>query len=274
MTTISRAAFNTLLPPGSLWVLEDEEGFDLLLEGIADNFEVVKAELDKLALIRTPLLTDLLDDLEKEYGLSKNNALTELERRNALLAAKTARKSTGTEDFLEDALQLAGFDVQVHVNNPPVDPALFVAEEMFLYVCGGVDVVCGRVESPGPPNPLDIVAGAGLGELLVNGDAIIRLDIFTIVSGSPVASCGNANNVCGATSGSNTFELTYPLPTDPGYWGLVFFVGGDATRDAITGELQTIDFVEIPLERRSEFKRLILKYKPIHSWAGLMVRFT
>lgn len=277
--TISRALINDLLPPGSLWEVEDDEGLDQFLEGIGDSYETLKAAIDKVALVRNPILTDILDDLEKEFGVTKNDSLTEAVRRIALDAIKTERKNEGTDDSLEAVLQKSGFntalqDVQVHINSPLVDPALFVAEEAFLYVCGGVDVVCGRVVDPGPPNPLDIVSGAGLGELLVNGDIIIRLATFSIVSGSANAICGNAGAICGANSGAAAFDVIYTIPTDPGYWGLIFFVGGDATRDPITGALTAINFLEVPMEREAEFKRLILKYKPIHSWAGLVVRFT
>lgn len=274
MTTISRALLNDLLPPGSLWIPQDGEGFDLLLEGIAQSFEDIKIEVDKVGLVRFPLLTDVLSDLEKEFGIVPAAGLSESDRRASLLATKTARKSNGSADFIQQKLNEAGFDVQVHVNNPVVDPALFVEEQTFIYVCGGVGVICGRVVSPGPPNPLDVISGAGKGELLVNGDLIFRFSEILVVSGSPSAICGAASSICGSTLGPTENDVVYEIPTDPGYWGLIWFVGGDATRDPITGALTNIDYATIPSSRKNEFKRLILKYKPIHSWAGLVIRFT
>jgi hypothetical protein len=38
--------------------------------------------------------------------------------------------------------------------------------------------------------------------------------------------------------------------------------------------LATIANAQIPAERENDFKRLILKYKPIHSWAGLLINYT
>ena len=53
--------------------------------------------------------------------------------------------------------------------------------------------------------------------------------------------------------------------------GLVFFVGGDATRDAQSGELTQIEFADVPEARREELRRIIVKYKPIHSWGALLI---
>ncbi len=64
--TVSRQTFDALMPPGPLWVPEDGEGLDQLIEGIADNSEDIADFLAQLANIRNPALTTLLSDLEKE----------------------------------------------------------------------------------------------------------------------------------------------------------------------------------------------------------------
>jgi hypothetical protein len=56
--------------------------------------------------------------------------------------------------------------------------------------------------------------------------------------------------------------------------GLVFFVGGDAERDAVSGELTSVDFADVSTARREELRRLIIKTKPLHSWGGLLVNYT
>ena len=271
--SISRATLNELLPPGQFWIYQDQASFEQLLQGIGTNFERVKSQIDDLAFIRAPLLTTILEDLEKEFGIRAATGLTEDERRQSLLATKTARKSDGSASFMEQKLQEAGFDVQVHINNPPVDPDIFVAPTAaaFAYVCGGVGVVCGR-EDIG--NNLDIISGSGKGFLLVNGDPLqLVFSSFLTICGNAASVCGNPNSICGSETGESHVDVEYLIPTDSGYWGLIFFVGGDATRDPITDELTSIDFAQIPASRVAEFKRLILKYKPMHSWAGLVIRF-
>lgn len=51
-----------------------------------------------------------------------------------------------------------------------------------------------------------------------------------------------------------------------GLWSYVFFIGGDAVR-ADNGALLTIAPVVISDELKSQFRELVLKYKPVHSWA-------
>ena len=54
----------------------------------------------------------------------------------------------------------------------------------------------------------------------------------------------------------------------------VFFCGGDDTRDAVSGKLLSIQAATVPAERENELKRLILKYKPMHTWCGLIINYT
>jgi hypothetical protein len=55
------------------------------------------------------------------------------------------------------------------------------------------------------------------------------------------------------------------------WWSMIFFVGGKITRDPISGQIDSIEFVNIPIQNRKTLHQLILKYKPLHSWALLAV---
>jgi|GEM_PF-1840456 len=125
MSDVTRKMINGFLPPGSIWVAEEDEGFDQLLEGIADNAEDVRAFLSLLSEIRRPSTTpvELLADLEEEFGIVTNENLTEQQRRDQIAAIKFSKGGNGSKDYLEDLLQAAGYDVYVHENSPPVDPA-------------------------------------------------------------------------------------------------------------------------------------------------------
>ena len=70
--------------------------------------------------------------------------------------------------------------------------------------------------------------------------------------------------------GEKLQEVTYDIPTDAGYWRNFFIVSGEVLTDAF-GVPTTYKFLSIPMSRRLEFRRLILKLKPVHAWGVLMV---
>jgi len=112
------------------------------------------------------------------------------------------------------------------------------------------------------------------GELLVNGDLFVMLPSYINLAGEPDVCC-DATIQCGdfETYGENLIEITYQIPTDPGYWRNFFIVSGEVMTDE-TGTPTTYRFLSIPRSRRLEFRRLILKLKPLHAWGVLMVTWT
>lgn len=196
----------SMLPQGSLWDLDEDGDLYKTLEGMGDNHTPVYDYTKQLAFIREPSNTPILSDLEKEYGLLLNTALTEQERRDYLHGVVYAPRSTGTWEYLQTQLQAAGFNVQVHVNSPAVDPTLFYG-------------------------------GAG-GEMVTNNIFYDRSVLDAL--------------------------------KDPNLWGYLFFVGGDAVRNA-DGSLAAIVPVIIPDNLKVLFRELILKYKPLHSWGVAVI---
>lgn len=75
------------------------------------------------------------------------------------------------------------------------------------------------------------------------------------------------------TYGEDLEPITYSIPTDPGYWPLFFIVSGEVLTDG-AGIPTTYKFLSIPRNRRLEFRRLILKFKPLHAWGVLMITWT
>lgn len=229
---LSRAVIDALLPSGSLWAVEEGEGLDQLLNGIAECIDPVRADMNSLARIRNPLYTTLLADLEREYGVIPRAGSDESTRCANLAAVKASGNGDGSLDYLQSVLNSAGFSVQVHANNPPVDPGFFILYQPSA-ICGGDTAICGAS-----------AMGAQRGELLVNG---------------PVY--------------DDQALLSYQVPATAGYWPLFFFVGGDAVRNG-SGELTSIADADVPVERRGELRNLILRCKPMHSWAGLRIQYT
>ena len=267
LSNLSRACISALMPPGAIW--EPIDGFDNLLDGVSLNTEVVRAVLAQLAYIRDPLRTSLLSDLEKEYGVIHEQGATEQERRERLLAAVTKRDSDGTAEFMEEALQAAGFDVLVHINNPPQDPGLLAVTD-FITVTGNAESTTGTV---GAFTGHTFTSGSIDGELVVNCGVVYHPPTLSCVSGNTFATTGSSPSKTGALHIGPAELVEYEIPADPGYWGLFFFVGGVATRDPVTGIITNIEPADVPISRREELKRLILKYKPMYSWCVLVVNW-
>lgn len=262
----SRAVINALLPLGSAWAPATGDDYDLLLDGIGDNADAIHDAMDALRYLRDPSRTPILSDLEKEYAVIPVAASTEAERRQRLAATMFMRGVISTYERLQAALDAAGFDVLVHINSPAVDPATFLLEA-FDMMCGdllpgGNDAQCGEPEA--------MCARVG-GELLVNGEFFEQSPNYTVLCGEADAQCGEDFAFAGQYDSINLLLIEYEVPTVAGYWPLIFFVGGAATRDPVTDEITDIEIAPVPIERRLEFRRIILKLKPMFSWAGLIV---
>lgn len=266
---LSRDTLNALLPEGFTWTPAPDGDYDHLLEGVAENTESIRLVLDQLRYIRDPYKTPVLSDLEADYGILAKSTTTEAVRRRTLAATMFRRNTNPTYELLEEKLQSSGFDVFVHANDPAVDPDTFL-DESFNMTCGdilpgGNDAQCGEPEA--------ICARVG-GELLVNGEFYIQQPNYTIQCDESLAQCGEPDALAGQYDSINLFLVEYDVPTDSGYWPLIFFVGGEATRDPVTGAITSIDIAPVPTDRRTEFRTIILRYKPLVTWAALIVVYS
>jgi hypothetical protein len=253
---------STLLPDGEIWRVAEGRGFDKLLDGMGENEDRSRQFLEDLANIRDPLRTPILSDLEKEYGIKTNENISEADRRAQLSGIIYARAANGSRDFLQDKLQQAGFPLYVYDNAPAVDPGSLIYGLSQMY-CGDTLAQCGE--------PLAQCAQFS-GELLVNGNIFDYKIDYTMQCGELLAQCGEASATAGEYSGVSFTPIQYEIPSNPQYWSFIFFVGGAVTRGG-SGEIISIDFVNIPIQNRNIMYQLILKYKPIHSWAALAVNW-
>jgi len=262
--SIERRMIDALWPDqkGSAWYPAEGDGMDLFLQAKAENLESVKTFISSLADIRNPLKTTFLADLEKEYGFPINSlVLSEATRRQRLAGLVFQGKTTGSPDDLQRALDDSGFDLQVHVNSPAVDPDAFL-DEFFVATCGTATACCGNE---------DAYCSTIGGEWVVTGDVINQIPGYLAACDIPEAVCGNAQAVCGYFEGYIQIPIEYETPPS-NKWPFVFFVGGDATRDG-SGALLTVDQGFVPIERKAELKTLIVKIKPLHSWCALIATY-
>jgi hypothetical protein len=292
---LAKAVYEALLPPGSLWQPKPGGGLDLLLEAMGESDGDVIELLDSLSSLRNPFKTSILSDLEKEYGIVPSATATEDQRRMALATIIYQDRSTGSAEELETALQNNGFDVQVHENSPAVDPDTFL-NSVFLMYADGPNAFAGFIPLSGPPSTA--IAGKTGGYLLVNGFSGTQRPEYISFAGAATMVANNGDALAGRFDSLVIDELFYPVSDDPDTWPLYFFVGGDTKRrgqesvetsngvnvetsngvNVETSEgdnaLLTIETAEVPSSRKEEFERLILRYKPMHTWAGLIVNYT
>jgi len=261
--SVSRVSIDGTLPRGSFWRPKIDGFLDRFWNGLAESFELVRTFLADLSTIREPKDTIILSDLEKEFGISTSLNLTEDIRRQQLSAKKYRPPGNGASDDLQEALDLAGFNLLVHLNSPAVDPAIFLSQ-VFGATLGNDAAHLGRVDA--------FFSKFG-GELIVNGPIISQFPGITFQIGG-IFSMGNSGAILGGYLTVETIVREYDIPVDPDDWPLVFFVGGPAIRDGITGELLEIELADVPSERRTELIRIIIQIKGLHSWCGLIVNFT
>ena len=269
----ARAVIDSLLPPGALWRPEPDESFYQQLDGIADIVEDQRPTIDSLADIRVPSKTPVFTDLERNYGISPNSLIS-MDDRIARLEQKVYQGSrVNSIDDVQGDIDRAGFDLQIHKNDPPVDPATFLAGN-FQMVAGGSNAYAGFNDGV---NVLSFAGRFG-GELLVNTPIITQAKAFVMQAGGSVGYAGYTSDgvsseaVSGYFLDYNRVELTYPIPTDPQFWGKIYFVGGDATRN-VAGELTEIQAGMVDLNRKDELRTLLLSSKTLGAWAALIINF-
>ena len=256
-----KKAIDAVWPRGSAWAQKIGGGMEGLLLGIGDSLELVRTKLTTLADIRNPELTGQLDELEIDFGVVPDPTLTDAVRRSRLAARINAEQAAGTRDRMERELQAAGFDLFVYANDPAVDPRQFTTK--FATVAGGVDSFAGE---PGA------VAEVFFAVVIVNGSAIRTIPAWLAVAGGDEAFAGELNAIA-EQAGSVDIPIIYDIPADPATWPLIFFIGGPATFGG-SGELVTIEVAQVPALRKIELEQTVLRLKPLHTWAVMMVEYT
>jgi len=181
-----------LLPPGEAWKPDIKRDFYKLLDGMGDGADAVYLFLKNLATLRDPAATEQLEDLEKDHGIVPNEGISETIRRNYLKLLRYARNLTGSDDNLENALQTSGFNLKVFRNDPKVDPAILLCEE-----------------------------------LVVNPDIFDQRPAYEMQCNGAIAFCGNQKAVCGFFRTMERTPKEYVIPDDPDLWGYFFFVCED-----------------------------------------------
>lgn len=253
--------FKLLAPKSNAFSLFIQKKLTKFFEGltvIPDNF---RSFLHQIFFDIFPENTRELEMWREQFGI-QYFPTDDTQRRNLIT---TEWRSSGGQgkDYIQSQLRSAGFNVQIHENNPAVDPNIFLSSN-FVMQAGGANAYAGRP---------DAFAGKTGGDLLVNGPILTNVPNYLAVAGFDNCVCGNVVGHCGYFEKINTYDKVYQITTDPDYWPFFFFIGGDATRDPTTHALTAIENANIQSDRKEEFKRLILKLKPAQTWVGLMISY-
>lgn len=235
-----------------------------LRDGMAENTASIREDTQEAAFVRTPSKTADLEALEREYGLSGNSNLTTAKRIQLLEVARYRRATTAPDDDLQTLLDRAGFDLIVYNNSPDgpaIDPAI-ILDQNFV-------VQCGDQTNDYMGQDLAYMGRIG-GFLLVNGPIYTQVPAYY---GCGDLYCGNDIAVCGYFERLTRVPIEYDIPADPDAWPFVFFVGGDATFN-VDGSISFIEQGYVPSEQRKKLEDIILQFKPMFTWCGLVVTFT
>jgi hypothetical protein len=220
-----RKVMDSLLPPGAIWSPNSGSDFDRLLNGIALNHQQIYDFLNGLFKIRDPYETPYLSDLEKEYGITTDERLTEQTRRDQLAAIVYALRGTGSDTYLEGKLKTAGFDVEVWPNSPEVDPRPYL-DLAYKMIAGGDNAYAGYTPVSEPPPPAIAGYDSG-GILIVNGETFKQSVDYSMVADGDFAFAGNGSAIAGFYSAMLFTPIEYEIGESK--WNCIFFVAGDRT---------------------------------------------
>lgn len=262
--TFMHRVIDLAFPKGPAHEPKPDGDYEKFREATADNLDVVRTDVKNTAFIRTPDKTPIFRDLEREFGIAENLNLSIAERTTILKSSRYKKATTGNDDDLQTLLDNAGFNLFVYNNSPDgpaIDPALILDNNFQMQAGDQTNDFAGQDEA---------YAGRIGGELLVNGDVFEQTKAYF---GAGDVWAGNDNAVAGYFERLKQTLIVYDIPIDPNDWPLVFFVGGVATF-AGDGSILTIKQGLVPSAQEKQLKDIILKFKGLYSWCGLVVTFT
>lgn len=263
MLSFFRKVIDKAFPSGPPHEPKEDGDYAKWRDATANNFEIIREDVINLKFIRDPSHTPVLDDLEIEFGRIKDNNLSESQRREILESDRFKRATNAQDDDLQTLLDKAGFNLTVYNNGPDgpaVDPAILLDQQFIMQAEGSTNYYAG--------NDLAFAGRTG-GVLLVN-EAIVEESFAFFGAGTMWA--GNDNSAAGVIAGTKRVTINFPIPTNPDDWPFVFFVGGDATFNP-DGSIATIEQGLVLSTQQKQLETLILKFKPIYTWCGLIVTF-
>jgi len=261
MTNVAIKSLDAVWPRGSAWCAKSGGGMQGLKAGVADTIERAKESAANLSNVRRANDTTLLDELEIDFGIAPDVSVADSERR-ALLNSKIngSEANAGTESDISEALVAAGFvNLNVYDNSGSFNPAQFSSR--YQATAGSRPVVCGNSRA---------YCGRYNYRILVNGGSSVIARVYRTTAGNRWAVAGNIKAQA-AVVGTNNVPLTYGVPVDVNTWPFFFFVAGEGVYS--NGVLVDAKPGNAPANRKDELEKLILRLKPMHTWAIMLINY-
>lgn len=258
--------FQHLLPTGQAWRTTTEKTLRSFFEGLAGFVEHDDGPREFLDAVyedafpptaRNESESSALREWERQFGIEPNP--TEAIRR-LNLAAEWAAGGGQSPGYIQGVLQTAGFDVFVH---EWWDPSEGDVPQM---QCGDDAAECGEVEAE--------CALTGLTRYLRDPRLYTDQPLIGEMQCSTETSsnCGEANAYCGdflvnetgyIVNETLTHRAPPRIPDDVSTFPFFIYFAAETFPN----------LASIPLDRRSEFERLILKLRPLQNWVVILAEY-
>jgi hypothetical protein len=225
-----------LLPDAAAWRTTTQKQLRSFFEALGEAFDDIRTDVDLAYLDGFPADTREAAEWERAFGLTPATDATEDDRR-AALAAEWQATGGQSPAYLEGILQTAGFDVYIHE-----------------WWESGPDPYVVR-------NPNDYTDVPAIGS--VQCSDLSDQHLCSALSDQPQCDRFLANDPHYLVNKDLTPRAPPPIPDDDTCWPYFLYVGGETFPDLAV----------IPVERRDEFERLILKLRPTHNWIVTNVQF-
>lgn len=248
----------------------------------------VKEHVDQVWFDIFPDTTRELSKWEQQFNITPAGTVSE---RIENLAGRWHAQGGQGLDYLQDLIHDSGFPqvflhewggrgpaFQTYTGGPNSDTGSPLAETGVIIQNGGITarnpnqilVDLWRTYTAGPDSdtgsPLaetGVVVLNGSENLLVNkGPEVASFDFQTYTAG-PDSDTGSPLAETGARTGVSFAPVSYDIPQDEESWRFFIYVGGETFPD----------IAEVPLERKDEFERILLKFIPFQQWIGLLINY-
>ena len=228
-------------------------------EWIPRVFDGLSKEFGRLNVYRRKVLSamvpndntdpDAYDDLEEKYGIDNYLAVSEEERLDRIIEA-AQQNGNGGPDFLQDALQQAGFPLYV-LTNTKIDSSGIQYGGSIQYG-GGVQYGLGVSRT----NPASIA-----GTLITSTIPTEGGRPYAVQYGGSTQYGGSVQYGTLDPLKMNPIPRTPTIPTSPVRWGRFLILSPYEDRFAVDGEL-----LNLTAEEWRFFKRLVIKTKYTRDW--------
>jgi len=265
-------AFRHLLPRATAWRLTLDSQLRQLITALSNNFSLVKTYADLTFRDLDPAVTTSLSAFEEQFNLA-TTGLTESQRR-VNLAAAWAYTGSLSPHHVQSVLQAAGFDVYVHewwapgTENPVNTPGCVAARNPATYLnstAGGPAAGTNAGEAKMQAGESFAQAGNTKGKIgypLVNKITVTTPN-YLVGAGEAKMQAGEFTAQAGNYDVLNNTPEGYSVPTDTAKHPYFFYVCGPVFPNPAT----------VPLALRDDFENLVIKHRPTHLWAGIIVNY-